>query len=53
MKKLVFALFMFVSFNTFAAQMHSLRSGGQYEADLRNVGIPLAGGMTFTANTKK
>ena len=32
---------------TFAATAGDLKSGGQYESQLRNVGIPISSGLTF------
>lgn len=33
------------------SRMHSTRDSGSYEATLRQAGIPLAGGMAWTAHT--
>jgi hypothetical protein len=33
------------------SRMHSTRDSGSYEATLRQAGIPLAGGLAWTAHT--
>ena len=45
--KYIFALAIIAATCAHATEMKSVRSGGQYEADLRNHGTPISTGLTF------